>query len=437
VLERLRRFSDAEIEERISEIIDAVVEDFRVHVARLVSPPEVPGDSRIRESCLPSPALDFYLSVVLRRRGEGWRPFLRACLSKLDECYEEAERQANASELPAQFLYPREAPQLLVLATLRRLEGRWDPLEVVIEPIPASIEIGDPLRFRVTLKNVDAEGHSARIRLREWPTNYGRSLRWRIEARGPSGRPLPIHNGEPGSTRPSDVATLRFGEVLDRTWDLVLPAYAPIDQLGAYSVEVVFHESLSIGDFIDPRELICIRSQPLRFTVAPRSVVTSEREQAEIAGIIAGFPEDRPVRTVVFDRPQDGELPRPYPRSHTRKLLAHGWAAVEPLIRVAIDSRISSGKRAWVLALLYNITRFHDPRWVRDSMRGSVLGTYCEEDVWPHPFHVVGTIDPDLQLRFARERWQPWIDEPGRLIVHASSDAGDADSADPSAERDR
>jgi hypothetical protein len=351
------------------------------------------ADPRGREA-----AIDRVLLEAVRRRTALWERFL-------------AQQADELLEPKTESLGSRS--HLLVLTALRRLQGRPDPVEVLVLG-PRRIELSWPPRhlLEVELALAPAEEKPVRI-VTGGDYRSGWQERWRIEVLDSSGRTLPPRQRLDATGGLMGHALLEPG----KSWKtaLELGSYATLPGPGSYTARVEYHDRLCISHLEEVSGLILIGSEEIELVVRLPDVELSRGEREEVLALIEELDEQAPLRLLAgaYTGAHHDFIP---PGSTAGRLLALGWKAVPELARELEHSRHSPRRRAWILALLFSITGGHDPR--QDGVLGSYLQRSAAWSVsggrddpefmswgWTADHSVEGAMRPEAQEDLV-ERWR-------------------------------
>lgn len=353
--------------------------------------------------------LELFFTEVIRRGGKDWRDYLVH--------QRQAQEQARAEEAKQKGpVFPLGNVEWLT--AVRRLEGKPDPLHIVVAgKRTRSCKLGYLPTFLVLLTNVDRD--KAEVLFTEGG-NYrtGRQARWRFEVTDPGGNALacrpPPAFGTAGGV--CTIGTLEYGE----SWvtHLDMNKFVEITAPGKYTLRILYHDDVTIANRKDVAGLIMSTSLPIRLVVEPITVHITKREIAAVRKAIAQLPTEGRTKLLggaYGDRVHDFISPD----SPAGQLLEMDWKAVPGLIDAALDDKMNPARRAWVLALLASLTNHNNPR-----DEAGVLGPYEFRDsgwsVWGGtPGAMSGglgvatgsfdnrPIDPARQRTFAK-RWAVW-----------------------------
>jgi hypothetical protein len=404
-LAELRKLSDADLFARY----DGAVEDDSFAAA----------DKVTRENVLVE---------VIRRGGRTAENWLRA---KMEADYErklkererrdalearhEADRtnKALSEELwESERTVRRLENNLVIFTALRRVKKKPDPLTVTVTvPKDFVATTRDLPTLEVRITNTDPEQVPLWFKF-GGDYRSGRPARWRIEVTDEKGKPEAprqwnaLEGG--GLTRHAPLGA-------GRSWDGKLPMdrFVRIHEPGLYTVRVLYHNEVTIADEDDISGLIVFESKPftLKVITAPRQVVTlqpGDRERARAA--IASLDEKGPVRVVI-----DHYGPKYHsfvsPTTAAGQLHDLGWRAVPTLLAALRDEKLTPGRRAWVVGLLYGISREPEmnPFGLEADWR-DVVGGYEYKGVGREGSSSGGRIDVDRQKKLAA-RWLKFGDD--------------------------
>lgn len=312
------------------------------------------------------------LTEIARRSGDRWIAFLR---SQLDQ------RRALDPEHGNLGLRPNE---LVLLTALRRAERKPDPLEIGLD-IPPLVTATFPCLpiVKVRLKNVDPS-ESFAMTIGGGPDGSGRFERCRIDALdslGASVAPWPstpwqgshlfghsmIKPGEAfGLGIEPELPDFRPETTLDLNQFIVLP------RPGEYSMRVQYHDQEDLAGKTGLAGMIFVISQPFILRFEPLKVRLSALELAEMRDWLAALRTERPLILVrehwspstIFE----GEV-----TSAADYLFRKGWNALPVLMDALDDPQLTSQQRAWIVALLWNITGILNPESSPESRPNRAL----------------------------------------------------------------
>ncbi|MCE9562736.1 MAG: hypothetical protein K8U57_11880 [Planctomycetes bacterium] len=250
-------------------------------------------------------------------------------------------------------------PNLELLTALRRSQNKPDPLPIILggpeqeESIFPNLPILD-----AALVNKDAQKN---------PIGYqeggdyrsGRQERWRFNVRDAKGNPMPVKPREdPEGGGLTGYNTLKVGE----SWTTILDMRRFIDLTpGDYTVTVEYHDRQEIASDLHTAGLMLCRSEPFKLHVQPRVIDVTKEAREAVKVAVASLEEKDRVRILAGTYSKaDHEFITP--ASPAGKILALGWRAVPELLGELENAKLKPHQRAWVLALLFSITSWHDPR---------------------------------------------------------------------------
>jgi hypothetical protein len=318
---------------------------------------------------------------------------------------------------------------LELLTALRRVQGKADPLQV-------SVTIPDKLKattknlpsFAVALKSMDYE------KIPVW-TKYrgdyrsGREARWRFEVRDGNGKLLPVRprEGRMGGGMSQEVS-LPFQETIETT--LPMDSFIDIPKPGKYTVSILYHNRVTIADFIDPGELadlIACRSKPFTLTVEkePKKILDlKEGSRKRAAELIGKLKHQDEIKIVL------GQYGKAYhyliaPETPEGQLLQMDWQAVPSMLDALADARVARPKKAWIFGLLYTITCERDLSPMKHE--GTVSGYRAESGPGCWSSSSGGKISPSAQQQLI-SKWMEWrqdyLDVREATLKSGSSSAG-------------
>jgi hypothetical protein len=367
---------------------------------------------------------EMFLTEMVRRGG----PVIEACLEDAHRqrygAYVRAQVASAFTEPTADLLAPfgiRPRPlesrleNLELLTALRRVQGKPDPLRIVVKAPPRiECEFPDLPQLQVGLRNVDVERLDLDYLIGGDILN-GRQERWRFVVHDDRGNLLPNRGvlcNEDGTVSGGGVdfaPRWHYGQ----SWEteLSLRSYLELQRPGTYQLRLAFHDRLSIataeGNLAG--RIVCW-SDPLELIVKRRSIVLQPGDCATVRRLLGELDEKAPVQIVA-----DSQAPAAQrflrPETPAGRLLELGWRAVPALLTELTREDLDTKRRAWVLALLFSITGYHDPRQASD-----VLGDRLSRDPayywsdqrlcgsWNDTRFRAGQVNAEKQRTFAK-RW--------------------------------
>lgn len=348
-------------------------------------------------------ALRSELDTMLARRGfrmmVGYEPCLNELLQRdreqsvpyLKKKVEALMKQEIKPYENADYAFPGAMYNLELLTALRRAQGKPDPLHITIEG-PKQIEaIGSDLpALRVAIKNVDHEKTSVGFTV-GGDYRSGRQARWRILLEDEHGKAMPVreHLGFIGGGL--------FGhELLEHggSWKttLAVRSFIEVPPPGQYQLTVLYHNTQTIAGSAHTDGLIVSRSDPIRLTVKPLTIVYSKADRKTVRRLVAELDGGQALKIIAGTYGPWAHKLIP-PDSPGGELLGMGLKAVPTLIDSLNNKSLSDGKRAWLLGILYSLTSEIDPR---DNAiiggKGSALGSY---EYWESGWQIWGGQEGD------------------------------------------
>jgi tetratricopeptide (TPR) repeat protein len=316
-----------------------------------------------------------------------------------------------------------------VLTALRRVQGRPDPVQIVVrEPLVQESHFPDLPVFNASLRNVDSLGQPSGF-TEGGDYRSGRLTRWRFQVQDSRGVPLPILNSNSGEGGRFERTSLHRGE----EWATMLSMsdYVAVPGPGEYKVRILYHDSRELMCFQLLAGRITCQSPEIRLKVSPRIIEVSAEERTRVKKWLKSLNPKGPVKVVAGAY---GPWAHKFldPTSPAGQILTPSWKSAAVLFEELPREDLPAKQRAWILALLFSITGANDPR----DDPSVVLGDYESHErprvisggrpgqppsggsSWSEPWSVKGTIDPNKQKAFAR-CWNGWknylvIKQPGQ-----------------------
>jgi hypothetical protein len=334
-----------------------------------------------------------YLAEMARRGGRTVEAALRAELRRWGRRHGNQMIYAHFREvvtrIPLGFVErlpyaDHYCPTLMPLTALRRAQGLPDPVPIVvagrgrIECVYPELPLLD-----VALRNRDLRKRQAGFQ-EGGDYRSGRQARWRVhltDARGRLVPTVPRYATEIGGLLSHGM--LRFGD----SWDTCLEMrnFVTVPEPGQYRLEVLYHDQICLADieledaWNLPGMLTC-RSQVIPFTVKRRQIDVSPADRATVQKWLTILDTRGPVKVLAAS--YEGKKAHAFiaPESPPGRILTLGWKAVPTLLAELERPGLPDRKRAWIMALLFSLTRLHDPRGL-DLLGGrsgesAVLGEY-------------------------------------------------------------
>jgi tetratricopeptide (TPR) repeat protein len=293
---------------------------------------------------------DEYLLEMIRRQGAVFRSYLTR---KHNEVHA-VRRKYDVNSLRD------PPPNLEILTALRRLQKKADPLTVEVRGVADCEAIFPHLpAFEVALTNVDFQKKLVGIQA-GGDYRHGRQERWRFDVRDGRGHAMPCKEPPSGGL---GGGLFRYENLKPgNSWDTVLNMRSFVDLVpGDYTVTIQYHDRLGIGSYAHTGGLIVSRSEPFRLHVQPRVIDLTKEDRRVARQAVAGL-DDKAAVQILAGSYTKAAHEWIDPKSPAGKLLGLGWTAVPTLLDELENSRLSPGHRAWMLALLFSITSWHDPR---------------------------------------------------------------------------
>lgn len=325
----------------------------------------------------------------------------------------QVEQAREQKEQVREHISPENLP---MLTALRRIQNKPDPVEIIVKQVGAISTTRELPCFSVVLKNVDVEKQPFHF---TFGGDYrsGRLARWTFEVIDAKGNLLPPRHREAGwGGGVCTIGDLEYG----KTWDTQLPmgSYARISEPGEYTVRVLYHNTVTIADYIDLTGVIVCASEPFKVTVGkpvPKKVFVQAGSVEKVQSLVRNLKGKTTVRTVcskyglsLYDFID--------PTSPEGQLLMMEWSAVPGLLELLKDKSITKEQRAWVFTMLHTLTNAEDMSPFARSNRGLIAdyeyrGTGCSGSGG-------GTIRPEVQQKFA-EAWLKLAPELWEFVIPA------------------
>ena len=363
--------------------------------------------------------MDLFLCEAIRRGGKEWSRFVAGRWEEERESLLKATRDSVKDEGPRGEV--ARHPSVEWLTAIRRLEGKPDPLVILVAgKRTRSCYLGHAASLFVLLTNLDVNRTGVQF-TDGGDYRSGRQARWRLEVTDPQGHVLPQRSRldfEGGGIYGE--STLQYGE----SWatELNIASFVRIEMPGKYKMRVLYHDHVTIADCDNVAGLIVSVSLPIELTVEPIAVEATCAELNAIRKSISELPAKGPIKFVEGDY-NKGVYDFIKPDSPPGKLLTMAWKAVPAMIDAAVDEKVAPVQRAWLLALLASITHTNDPRDesgvlgscdVRESgwsVWGGTPGEWsggCGTGTsWNFNLSSPTPLEPKRQLEFAK-RWAMW-----------------------------
>lgn len=298
----------------------------------------------------------------------------RVRLSEYDACLAEVVHRGgkrHARELQRQLIAlngreidssPGSYLNQALLTALRRVEGKPDPLKILVEQ-PRVLK-GNSLELptlKVAIKNVD---HARQPVGFQFGGDYrsGRQTRWRIELTGEDGQLVPAKKVQ-GLIMLGGLSTsglLAYGDRWETTLDLRDYVQLPL-RPGKYRLRVRYHNHQSVWNEKDISRLITSHSEEIPLVVSPTVIEQSAEAKQAVLKHWTALEGKQPVQLVAGTY---GSYAHDLidPKSPAGELYSLGLPAAPTLIEGLQQEGISPDKKAWGFAILFSLTGIHDPR---------------------------------------------------------------------------
>jgi hypothetical protein len=371
----------------------------------LFNPPPLPQVSTVegmRQRQIMEMCRGYVLSEMIKREKEWSVPVLEKAVRQL---------RPKALDKPGQDV----GCDLALLTALRRAEGAADPLMIVVNGDAAVVKASRaelPV-LKVALKNVDKEI----IFLGQEGQSLGR---WRAVIKDKDGSEAKANQQFAFGGLPKS-GPLKPGQ----TWETELAVRDLVEPPppGAATLQLLFHNDYRLAGVKDLSCLVVSQSKTLDLVVEKTVVYTSAKETELVHRLVKELDGDQPLKIIAgtYGEWAHGMIGKDTPAGQLLSLRA---AAVPPLIDIAQDASLPSGKRAWLLSILFSLTGENDPRkdYMMLSSYSYVSGPW---EIWtskePKPaagtFRTSGrgsrtssrSVDDAKLLKHAAT-WKEWLD---------------------------
>ena len=304
------------------------------------------SDSASREDRI---VLEACLTEMLRRGSERFEELLRRALATRKEQAERDERSHIEKQL------------LPLLTALRRLEGKPDPVRLVVTgSTDLALSFPELPVLELALVNLDVGKETVHLTC-GGDYRSGRFARCRIEGLDPGGEALPVLPS-PSGIGGGLAMEGPFGPGAEEEIVLPLASFVRLRAPGVHELRVQYHDEFAIADRSRVDRLIVLTSDPVRLRWEPRVVRLSEEQERVIRRWIGALDDSEPVLLVdgPFREGVEPSLPETKPQL---AILKAGWKAVPVLIDALGAPENTPERCAWLLALLYDLTGVLDP-WI-------------------------------------------------------------------------
>lgn len=264
--------------------------------------------------------------------------------------------------------------ELAKVTTERRAAGKLDPITILINNEKELV--GSPIflpSVEISLKNVDVEKKNFQIQPLD-DYRSGRLPKFRIVIKDEMDKELPprprfsAHGG--GIIHAIQLAP-------DDKWETALNLRGYVEPLlpGKYSLQVLFSDREAIAGMKDTSKVVCCQSKTIEFVVHKLPAKISNVDKVVVREQIAALDGDQPLRIVsgTYGPWAYGFIAKNSPAG---QLMAIGPTAVPQLVEAVQDKELKTGKRAWLLGILYSITGREDPRGEDEWHLGGCLESY-------------------------------------------------------------
>ncbi len=284
-----------------------------------------------------------------------------------------------------------EPRELVLLTALRRAERKPDPLAIEFDTHSVRAVTFPRLpTISFQLKNVDVSELFSLSGGAIFGFG-GRYQCYRIDATDPRGVHLaPLPNPLFSCVGSVHEVTLAPGEVLDPELDLDLTQYVAAPQPGEYRVCVQFHSEENIAGAAGVEGWILATSQSFVVRLDPLSVRLSAHEVASMKEWIAAIDVQDQV-LLIREHWSPGLTFFGEPTSAADRLFRAGWNGLPVLLEALDDEHLAQGRRACIVALLWDIAGIFDPSSDPGGVEDLYIGPWSER--WP------STLKESAQMR--------------------------------------
>ena len=150
-------------------------------------------------------------------------------------------------------------------------------------------------------------------------------------------------------------------------WSCVLARYITPDCAGEMTVRIQCHDDEDIADLADVSDRVVLEAEAFTLRVLPRKLARSEVGAVDIAAALDRMRLDAP-RVLTSVPYQRGRVYVGEGIAGEEALLAHGWNALPGLLNALDEPGAGFDRRAWALALLYDLTGAVDPREIAGAI---------------------------------------------------------------------
>lgn len=191
---------------------------------------------------------DLYLNEMIRRGGSAWEQYLII----------------RSKSPPGDPTFPTANSNLEIITALRRIQGRHDPMRIVVKTeLQQSYPPKQLPKVKVRIENVDEPGASVGF-TQGGDYRSGRQDRWRIDVRDKAGKAMPLKQGRNMGGIHSR-GNIKKGDGWETTLDMN-KFVAPLPP-GDYTVVILYHDMQGISNERDLSDLILSRSESFTLRV--------------------------------------------------------------------------------------------------------------------------------------------------------------------------
>jgi len=165
---------------------------------------------------------------------------------------------------------------------------------------------------------------------------------------------------------------------------------------------VQYHDKRLIAASKDVRSMILFSSDEVSFTWRPREIHLGAEDRTVLEGLLVDLYAEAPV--LVWRYPfHEGMEFTAEPSSPAAAIFRYGWKAL-PVLLDALETDEDLHHRAWVLAMLHNLTGLHGPSWGSSAFGGFKFVSPAAAGGRAHPYGPGGGMSRAEPTRAAQGR---------------------------------